>query len=124
MNIEKRLIRKDSLKKLFDLLVQKKKQVYAPMTRNEKTSFRLVEEFSTISGDYIQTTQSSKEVSFPRTEKILDYTKKKEGIDVIPFDIKSIPESVIWGIRPCDAVGKGEAVRADAIVLIVHASLD
>ncbi|HVN59525.1 MAG TPA: 4Fe-4S dicluster domain-containing protein [Bacteroidales bacterium] len=108
MNIEKRFIRKDSLKKLFDALVAKNKVVYAPVTRNGKTSFRIVNDFSLISGDYIQTTQSSKEVTFPRTEKILDFEKNKDGIGVKPVDIQPVHESVIWGIRPCDAVGKGE----------------
>ncbi len=108
MNIERHLVRKDSLKKLFNVLVQNGKHVYGPVTRNEKTSFQHIEDFSLISGNYIQTTQSSKDVSFPRTEKLLTYSKSKEGIDVKPFDPLIIPESVIWGIRPCDAMGKGE----------------
>jgi sulfhydrogenase subunit beta (sulfur reductase) len=108
MNIERRLVRKDSLKKLFDTLVRSGKQIYAPVTKNEKTSFRIVEDFGSVSVNYIQTTQSSKEASFPRTEKLLNYTKNKDGITLKPFDLQSIKESVIWGIRPCDAMGKGE----------------
>jgi sulfhydrogenase subunit beta (sulfur reductase) len=108
MNIERRLVRKDSLKKLFDVLVQNGRNVYAPVTKNEKISFHLVDDFNSVSGNYIQTTQSSKDVSFPRTEKLLDYTKNKDGITVKPFDPQSVTDSVVWGIRPCDAVGKGE----------------
>lgn len=108
MNIERRLVRKDSLKKLFDVLVRNGSHIYAPVVKNDKTSFRIVNDFGAVSGDYIQTTQSSKDVSFPRTEKILDYSKHKDGISVNPFDPQSIPESVIWGIRPCDSMGKGE----------------
>jgi hypothetical protein len=95
MNIERRLVRKDSLKKLFDVLISNGKQIYAPVTKNEKTSFHLVREFNLVSGDYIQTTQSSKDVSFPRTEKLLDYVKSKEGINVKPFDLQNVPESVV-----------------------------
>lgn len=108
MNIERRLVRKDSLKKLFDVLVQNGRHIYAPVLKNEKTSFRIVNDFGAVSGDYIQTTQSSKEISFPRTEKLLDYTKNKDSITVNPFDHKSIIDCVIWGIRPCDTMGKGE----------------
>ncbi len=108
MNIERRLVRKDSLKILFDSLIKNGKHVYAPVTKNGSTSFRRVEDFSNVSADYIQTTQSSKDVTFPRTENLLSYTKGKSEIKLEPFDIQSVPESIVWGIRPCDATGKGE----------------
>jgi len=108
MSIERRSVRKESLPKLFQALVNAGKQVYAPVTRNNITSFKVVKEYSELASDYIQTTQSSKEVSFPRTEKVLGYIKNKDGVEVNPFDMKVIRESVVWGIRPCDAMGKGE----------------
>jgi hypothetical protein len=80
MNIDKRLVRKDSLEKLFDILKQNRKTIYAPSARNGKTTFKAADSWQGVSSDYIQTTQSSKEVSFPRTEKILDYSKNKDGM--------------------------------------------
>ena len=68
MSIDKRLIRKDSLEKLFDILKQNSKTIYAPASKNGKVSFKEADSFSEISTGYIQTTQSSKEVAFPRTE--------------------------------------------------------
>ena len=47
-------------------------------------------------------------LAFPRTEKILDYSKSKEGMSVKGIDLKDIPEVILWGVRPCDAVGIGE----------------
>jgi formate hydrogenlyase subunit 6/NADH:ubiquinone oxidoreductase subunit I len=108
MNIDKRLVRKDSLEKLFDILKQNSKIIFAPVTKNGKISFNVVDSFKAIATDYIQTTQSSKDVAFPRTEKLLDFTKSKENITVKPFDYQGIPETVIWGVRPCDAMGIGE----------------
>jgi len=108
MNIDKRLVRKDSLEKLFDILKQNSKTIFAPVSKNGKISFKAADNFSAIVTDFVQTTQSSKDLAFPRTEKILDFSKSKEGISVKPFDYHSIPEMVIWGIRPCDAMGIGE----------------
>jgi ferredoxin len=108
MNIDKRLVRKDSLEKLFDILKQHSKTIYAPALKNGKVSFRKADSFPGITSDYIQTTQSSKEVVFPRTEKILDYSKNKDGMSVKGIDLKDIPEIVLWGVRPCDAMGTGE----------------
>jgi formate hydrogenlyase subunit 6/NADH:ubiquinone oxidoreductase subunit I len=108
MNIDKRLVRKDSLERLFDILKQNSKNIFAPSTKNGKISFKFVDSYKDIVTDYIQTTQSSKDISFPRTEKILDYTKSKDGITVKPFDYHNIPETVVWGVRPCDAMGIGE----------------
>jgi sulfhydrogenase subunit beta (sulfur reductase) len=108
MNIDKRIIRKESLEKLFDILKQSSKTVYAPATKNGKVSFREAARFSEITTGYVQTTQSSKEVAFPRTEKILDYSKNKDGMSVKGIDLKDIPEIILWGVRPCDAMGISE----------------
>jgi sulfhydrogenase subunit beta (sulfur reductase) len=108
MSIDKRLVRKGSLERFFDILKQNNKTIFAPVSKNGKVSFKITESYSTVETDYIQTTQSSKESAFPRTEKILDYTKNKEGVSVKPFDYQMIPEVVLWGVRPCDAMGIGE----------------
>ena len=108
MNIDRHLIRKDSLEKLFDILKQNNKVIYAPVSKNTKVSFKEAGSFSEITTGYVQTAQSSKEVAFPRTEKLLDYTKNREGISVKGTDIKDFPDIVLWGVRPCDATGIGE----------------
>jgi len=105
MSIDKRLIRKDSLEKLFDILKQNSKTVYAPATKNGKVSFREAGSFSEIATGFVQTTQSSKEVAFPRTEKLLDYSKSGGGISVKGIDTDGIPAIILWGTRPCDAMG-------------------
>src|SRR5664279_6489533 len=108
MNIDKRLIRKNSLEKLFDILKQNSKKIYAPFSKDGKTIFKDAESFGGILTGYVQTTESSKDIVFPRTEKILDYTKSKEGMSVKGIDLKDIPDVILWGVRPCDAIGIGE----------------
>jgi formate hydrogenlyase subunit 6/NADH:ubiquinone oxidoreductase subunit I len=108
MNSDRRLIRKDSLEKLFEALKQNNKTIIGPALQNGKISYKISNNYSEITSDYIQTTQSSKEIAFPRTEKILDYSKNAEGMSVKGIDIKDIPEIVLWGVRPCDAMGVGE----------------
>ena len=108
MSIDKRILRKDSLEKLFNILRENKRSILAPVEKNGKISFRNAESFSSVAIGYIQTTQSSKEAAFPRTEKILDYNKTRENINAKPFDFSLIKETVIWGVRPCDAMGISE----------------
>jgi sulfhydrogenase subunit beta (sulfur reductase) len=108
MNIDKRLVRKDSLEKLFDILKQNNRKIYAPFSRNNKTTYRDAESFAGISTGFIQTSESSKDIAFPRAEKLLDYSKNKQGMSVKGIDLKDIPEVILWGVRPCDAIGIGE----------------
>jgi formate hydrogenlyase subunit 6/NADH:ubiquinone oxidoreductase subunit I len=108
MNIDKRLVRKDSLEKLFDILKHNSKAIYAPCLKNGKTTFRIAESFASVTSGHIQTTESSKDIAFPRAEKILEYSKNKDGMLVKGTDLKDIPEVILWGVRPCDATGIGE----------------
>jgi sulfhydrogenase subunit beta (sulfur reductase) len=109
MNIDKRLVRKDSLEKLFDILKQNSKTIYAPFLKERQNHIsRLQKVLPEFLQDYIQTTESSKDIAFPRAEKILDYSKNKEGMSVKGIDLKDIPEVILWGVRPCDAIGIGE----------------
>jgi sulfhydrogenase subunit beta (sulfur reductase) len=108
MNIDKRLVRKESLEKLFDILKQNRKKIYAPISKNGKTIYGDAENFEGITNGYIQTSQSSKDIAFPRNEKILDYSRNKEGMSVKGIELSDIPDVILWGVRPCDATGIGE----------------
>ena len=105
MITEKRLVGKDTLVKLFDILKQDNKIIYAPTTKNGKVTFREVSDYKEIATDYIQTIQSSKDIAFPRAEKLFEYSKGNEGISVKGAWIDQFPEIVLWGVRPCDAMG-------------------
>lgn len=103
--MNKHLIQKGSLEKLFDAILQQGKTIYAPRTNKGKVNYEKVNMFSEITTDYIQTTQSAKAAAFPRTEKLFEYTKEKQGLNLKDFDPQQVPEIVLWGVRPCDAAG-------------------
>jgi ferredoxin len=105
MIISKHIIQKASLENFFDALMKHGKTIYAPKKKNEKISYEAVNHFSEVCDNYIQTTQSAKAVIFPRTEKLFDYTKEKGGVTINDFNPDYVPETVIWGVRPCDAAG-------------------
>jgi len=105
MTIKRLIIQKTSLEKFFDVLIQKGKTIYAPKRKNEKINYEVVNHFSEVCDDYIQTTQSAKSIIFPRTEKLFNYNKGKGNITLEDFDPDQVPEAVIWGVRPCDAAG-------------------
>lgn len=108
MTIERHIIQKASLEKFFVALKQQGKAIYAPVKTNDRIIYETADLFSEVCEEYIQTTQSAKSVIFPRTEKLFDYSKSakgEKGILLKDFDPEQIPETVIWGIRPCDAAG-------------------
>lgn len=80
-------------------------QVYAPVSKGNKTDYKHITSVEEISMDHIQTTQSAKAIAFPRTEKLFSYTKKNGDVTLQNYDTTTIPETVVFGIHPCDAAG-------------------
>ena len=101
------MIKKDSLEKLFDKIKASGKIILAPKSNGKNLNFETVTSFSEIekTDNYIQTTQSAKNVAFPRTETILKFRKERNSVAVTDFNPDLIPETVVWGVRPCDAAG-------------------
>ena len=86
-------------------ILQDNKQVYAPVAKGNKTDFKHIRSANEISMDHIQTTQSAKGIAFPRTEKLFSYTKEKGDVTLQNYDADAIPETIVFGIHPCDAAG-------------------
>lgn len=105
MTIEKYLVKSASLSVLFDKIKASGKVVQAPVKKAHTTDFAPVNSFAEITDDYIVTTQSAKSVAFPRVEKLFKYTKAKKEVQITDYPLASIPEVVMWGVRPCDASG-------------------
>lgn len=90
----------------FDSLLQAGKLVYAPVRKQSgKVFFKPVQSFAEVATDYIQTQFSAKEVVFPKVEELFTYRHNEEGGLDIQDHLDRIPEMVVWGLRPCDAVG-------------------
>jgi len=102
---EKLIIRKGSLGKLFEQMQKSGKLIYAPVNKDDKAEFDVLNDFNNYREDYIQTVQSIKSVVFPRHEAILKYRKDHSDVKLDDIDLSSGPETVLFGVHPCDAAG-------------------
>jgi len=105
MNIEKKLITTPSLEELVIKFSSGNKLVYAPVEKDNMHEFLPITSYKEMSQDYINTVQSAKSVVFPRVEKLFDIEGTEDRLNLKDKDLKSIPEIVLLGTRPCDAAG-------------------
>jgi len=102
MDIERKLLKKDSLDKLFEKIKGSGRRILAPVQKDNMITFEEVSSPGELAQDYVQTTLSAKGAVFPRCEELFSY--KFEGKDVKVEERKSEPKpTVIFGLRPCDA---------------------
>ena len=87
----------------FNNLVKSGKVVVAPVLKKSgKVFFEPVHSYDQVSTDYIQTAFSAKSVVFPKVEELFSYTKTADNFET-KDSLSSIPETVVWGLRPCDS---------------------
>ncbi|QIK53831.1 4Fe-4S dicluster domain-containing protein [Dysgonomonas sp. HDW5B] len=103
--MEKKYISHNSLMNWLTKLNDEGSQIYAPVAKGYKTDYKQITSVEEISMDHIQTTQSAKAVAFPRTEKLFSYKKENGDVTLQNYDTTAIPETVVFGIHPCDAAG-------------------
>lgn len=99
-NISK-LIRKESLEKLYCILSDRGK-VYAPVSNGTQVEFRYNPGFNEVIFDHIRSTLSVKNLVFPKIETLISYTNSKTESIVSAPDPDKIQEIVLWGSHPCD----------------------
>jgi formate hydrogenlyase subunit 6/NADH:ubiquinone oxidoreductase subunit I len=98
-----RLISSANLQTFFEKLLQSGKTVVAPVLKQSgKVFFQPVKSYDEVATDYIQTAFSAKSVVFPKVETLFSFSKKDDGI-FLSESLNNIPETVVWGLRPCDA---------------------
>jgi sulfhydrogenase subunit beta (sulfur reductase) len=101
--MEIKVLSSANIQAFFEGLLQSGKIVVAPVLKQSgKVFFQPVQAYSEVATDYIQTAFSAKSVVFPKVETLFSFTKK-DGEITITDSIESIPETVVWGLRPCDA---------------------
>jgi ferredoxin len=97
-----KLIRKQSLEKLYNQLSASRK-IYAPVTAADKqTEYKYNPSFAEVTFDHIRSTLSVKNVVFPKVENLFFYSNAKTESTITDVDINKIPEVVLWGAHPCD----------------------
>jgi formate hydrogenlyase subunit 6/NADH:ubiquinone oxidoreductase subunit I len=103
--MERKLLTRDAYRSLIHKLIDQKYNVVAPVKKDNVTDFHSISSFDEITEDYIVTVSSAKTVAFPRNEKLFSYEKQNKKLEQKDFDYDSIPQSVLIGVRPCDAFG-------------------
>ncbi|MFC2018026.1 4Fe-4S dicluster domain-containing protein [Chloroflexota bacterium] len=79
------------------------RDVVAPTRVDELTLFKKIGQVEDIAFDFQNTALSPKEFFFPPTETMFTIVNKEGQVELIPAEVER--ETVIFGIRPCDAKG-------------------
>lgn len=102
METTTKLIKKQSLEKLYNALTASRK-VFAPVVKSEKqVEYLYNPPFSDITFDHIRSTLSVKNIVFPKVENLFFYNNSKTESTIQDVDTGKIPEIVLWGSHPCD----------------------
>ena len=102
MENNRKLIRKQSLEKLYIILSASRK-VYAPVIAPDKqVEYKYNPGYSDVTFEHIRSTLSVKNVVFPKVENLFYYTNSKTESTVKDIDLDNIPEVVLWCSHPCD----------------------
>jgi ferredoxin len=105
MELERKLIKKASLEKLYQKLQASGNKIFAPIIKDGKTEFHYNPSYAEVTYDHIQTTQSLKNTVFPKIENLVRFTTDRNGTEVTEVDLAKVPSLVLWGAHPCDAAG-------------------
>ena len=103
METENKLIRRDALAELFSQWLAQGKRILAPKKCGDKIDFAPVQTLAEVCLDQVQTVQSPKTAVFPRVEELFSFKSKDGLVEVHERDNAALPETVIFGLRPCDA---------------------
>ncbi|MFH1452761.1 MAG: 4Fe-4S dicluster domain-containing protein [Armatimonadota bacterium] len=94
-------ITKENLNKFLDG-ASKRFDLWAPVSNNDKVSFKPVENAVEIDLNFIRTTQSVKKVFHPSSNIIFEYTAKEGFTSKEDTPVKDI---MVFGVHPCDLKG-------------------
>lgn len=103
--MEKYIILKESVDQILKSLLTSGKKVIAPVRKGENVNYERIDQSSVIAEDFVQTRMSLKSVAFPQYEKLFGFKKTKGSVTTEDYDYNSVPETILWGTKPCDASG-------------------
>jgi formate hydrogenlyase subunit 6/NADH:ubiquinone oxidoreductase subunit I len=79
------------------------KKLLAPVRKGQKVFFAPVTDMQQIVFDYIQTTESPKEVLFPKAERLISFEYQGKEVKITDHAAAAPAERILFGSRPCDA---------------------
>ena len=105
MEKELKILKYSDLPKLIERFRLQGFPVLAPVRKGKVIEIEQVQTIDEIALDVLLSTQSAKKAAFPKVEKVLDYTLDKSGVKQQPVDLEAFKETILFGVRPCDASG-------------------
>ncbi len=105
MEKELKILKYSELSKLIERFRSNGYPVLAPVRKGKVVEIELVESLDAIALDVLLSTQSAKKAAFPKVEKVLRYTLGKSEVQQFPVDPEACPDTILFGVRPCDASG-------------------
>ncbi|MFQ5585544.1 MAG: 4Fe-4S dicluster domain-containing protein [Thermodesulfobacteriota bacterium] len=100
--MSQRYLKKENLNKLIEAFTGSGGVFTAPTLDGKQVFYSPVSSAEEMTSDYIVPKNSHKEHLFPQTEVVATYTINRDSVDVEGVNLDP-PETVIFGIRPCDA---------------------
>jgi len=79
-------------------------QIYAPVKKDDLWSYEIVSA-DELTVEYTNTVLSPKKIIFPQREFFLEFRQDKNGTPEVKELLPEEQESMIFGVRPCDAKG-------------------
>jgi ferredoxin len=98
------VITRANVDELLGELLTEGRRLVAPVREGERVVFQEVASPAEIDFPEVNTTLPPKETLFPRTEPILDFATVSGALELKGAS-PEIPETVLYGVRPCDAAG-------------------
>ena len=105
MEKELKILKYSDLSKVIERLRAQGYPVLAPVHKGKIVEIEPVESLDAIALDVLLSTQSAKKAAFPKVEKVVEYTFQKANVIQHPVDPEACKETILFGVRPCDASG-------------------
>ena len=105
MEKQLKILKYSDLSKLISTFRSQGFPVLAPVRKGKVVEIEQVQSLDEIALDVLLSTQSAKKATFPKVEKVLEYTIEKSGTKQFPIDPADYKETILFGVRPCDASG-------------------
>jgi len=105
MEKELKILKYSDLPKLIERFHSQGYPILAPVHKGKVVEIEEVQSLNDIALDVLLSTQSAKKAAFPKVEKVLEFTMNKSGVVQHQVDPEACKQTILFGVRPCDASG-------------------
>lgn len=80
-------------------------RIFAPVLKDDLWNYEVIDKAEGMTTDFPNAVLSPKNIVFPQRETFLVFGQNEEGNPEIEEHLPDEPETVVFGVRPCDAKG-------------------